>query len=397
MPPKRPALYQCGRCKAEYTRADHLTRHIRSHLQHRPFACQVCHKAFSRQDLLKRHETIHRQSRSPVTADGEAHESIDRVDQACRRCAAKKLKCTAQKPCHNCLKKQVMCENQEAVHREDDFGTAEMPEIDTVQVASLLEQPTAPIDTENPAEPSQSLIPVGLSGSTDPSFTNDEANGFGFFDNEFGADLSSIFGPESNIDADTSLNFQDADFAFLDDMDTSWLVNPASNPDKPESGDTGVAIGSAVYLQSILAGWQPQRDESGRAEQSNLALAHNETNHVRVDNWVLQDSMSVATRDRLLSMVLNTASQANNKYIVSSFPSSEILSGLIHYYFIEKRGRQINDFIHLPSFKVNKHRPELIGSVIASGAARSPSIEVRKFGYALQEAVRVAIWQRVSG
>ncbi|KAF8533318.1 hypothetical protein BDD12DRAFT_498317 [Trichophaea hybrida] len=41
-------LFQCFQCKRNYTRADHLARHVRSHTQEKPFPCTICLKRFSR-------------------------------------------------------------------------------------------------------------------------------------------------------------------------------------------------------------------------------------------------------------------------------------------------------------------------------------------------------------
>ena len=41
-------LFQCGYCKRNYNRADHLIRHVRSHTQEKPYVCPVCAKGFSR-------------------------------------------------------------------------------------------------------------------------------------------------------------------------------------------------------------------------------------------------------------------------------------------------------------------------------------------------------------
>ncbi|KAL1297157.1 hypothetical protein AAFC00_004733 [Neodothiora populina] len=50
---------ECRYCQKAYSKAEHLTRHERSHTGVRPFACKECHRAFSRQDSLARHEKLH--------------------------------------------------------------------------------------------------------------------------------------------------------------------------------------------------------------------------------------------------------------------------------------------------------------------------------------------------
>ncbi|KAK7615162.1 hypothetical protein JOL62DRAFT_494304, partial [Phyllosticta paracitricarpa] len=50
---------QCSLCGATFSRQEHLTRHVRSHADERPFACGVCGRRFTRRDTLKRHEARH--------------------------------------------------------------------------------------------------------------------------------------------------------------------------------------------------------------------------------------------------------------------------------------------------------------------------------------------------
>ncbi|KAG9626900.1 C2H2 type zinc finger domain protein, partial [Aureobasidium melanogenum] len=50
---------ECRFCQRIYSKAEHLTRHERSHTGVRPFTCKECNRAFSRQDSLARHEKLH--------------------------------------------------------------------------------------------------------------------------------------------------------------------------------------------------------------------------------------------------------------------------------------------------------------------------------------------------
>ena len=43
---------KCHECGQVFSKAEHLSRHIRSHTKERPFGCDVCNKAYSRQSVL---------------------------------------------------------------------------------------------------------------------------------------------------------------------------------------------------------------------------------------------------------------------------------------------------------------------------------------------------------
>ncbi|OQV09310.1 Zinc-finger double domain-containing protein [Cladophialophora immunda] len=59
--------FKCLSCGKQYSKAEHLKRHQRSHTQERPFQCNICDKSFSRSDVLRRHQKNH-----PTRRDGRS-------------------------------------------------------------------------------------------------------------------------------------------------------------------------------------------------------------------------------------------------------------------------------------------------------------------------------------
>lgn len=49
----------CGICGKNFTKTQHLNRHMFIHTGERPFKCSVCNMSFSKKDNLTRHNLIH--------------------------------------------------------------------------------------------------------------------------------------------------------------------------------------------------------------------------------------------------------------------------------------------------------------------------------------------------
>jgi uncharacterized Zn-finger protein len=85
-PPSSTApTHVCQLCKRVYERADHLTRHLRSHENARQYQCSRCPKRFNRADLLTRHEATHdRESDSGRSMIRRTDRTVEAVGQDTR-------------------------------------------------------------------------------------------------------------------------------------------------------------------------------------------------------------------------------------------------------------------------------------------------------------------------
>ena len=112
--PGEEPKHKCPRCHRSYKRADHLTRHLRSHDNSRPYCCSRCTKRFNRADLLGRHEATHDQDREPgdpnLPHDPKRYaRAKERASEACANCAVAKARCSEEKPCSRCRSKKLIC------------------------------------------------------------------------------------------------------------------------------------------------------------------------------------------------------------------------------------------------------------------------------------------------
>ena len=409
-------LYVCGLCKAEYTRADYLIRHVRSHTRQRPFVCSICAKGFGRQDLLKRHVTIHNSNRDRRQSEDTAIGSHNgrnghRVHQACRPCAEKKLKCADEKPCQRCKEKNLICVSESSgqglvQNLSTDLSALQSPVpfsrtiLETQEEGNSLDfdddaaaqeegQHTAPVETSsvlaysahNPSTPRQEPVARDILGDT-----------LNF----------PPMGTDVQYDNDSFL--EDLDFCFLYDVGSPGITSPLPTalPLDPSPQQSTMSVGAEAYKHSTaMTAWNPGREDNHDQEQQDLILGQNfrppaysaEFSHGRT---IPKKELSHTARDRILAMMLRITSGTASSRIIASFPSLDILRDLIHHALIHIMERQIGNFIHVPSFDMNKQRPELLGAIIAYGSITSPSPAVRKFGYALQETIRIAINQLVS-
>jgi uncharacterized Zn-finger protein len=101
--------YACRDCGRSYSRPEHLVRHVQTHTLGRRFACEICNKSFARKDLLRRHVTNHENDSPRKRQRLVSTPNSSRVTQACRPCAAARVKCDETKPCRRCVSRNLAC------------------------------------------------------------------------------------------------------------------------------------------------------------------------------------------------------------------------------------------------------------------------------------------------
>ncbi|KAI0475949.1 hypothetical protein GGR56DRAFT_665797 [Xylariaceae sp. FL0804] len=392
----------CHICRRVYERADHLTRHLRSHENARPYQCSRCPKRFNRADLLTRHETTHDRE-----GDGKGRPIIrrsDRAAEACQNCASSKAKCDDQKPCGRCKSKNLDC--QISTKRSSTYRTS----IDGQSTVSSSDyspkQVSVGFDSNGTVEHSMDRR-ISLAESEQLPTADHHGVEAPYFNDNFVppapmmdgiADGMVYFNPTHNF-------FQDMDF-------TSWDLNfdgftipqfEISGPSPQSSTASASRLhriardpsrGHAAFKRSPWL-WEPKskdyvvRDkEALTLDEDTIAQSPAYEKMVAINSHRLK--MEPTHRDRMFAMVL---AQNKDPLKVPSFPSLDLLNYLLQTHFVQDE-YQTDSWIHLASFNPSKAMPELLAAVIACGATFIAVPAVWQFGLALQEVVRIGMSNR---
>lgn len=154
-----------------------------------------------------------------------------------------------------------------------------------------------------------------------------------------------------------------------------------------------VRAGEQAFRESIWL-WDPSMEDSSMSEQINLTMPSDSSIAATQPREVESGfRLSTASRDRLLSMILRTCEPPVQRQVVSCFPSTDFLSSLLAD-FKFRHSRQISPWIHFPTLDLDKECEEFLAAMICAGAADSRRPEIRKLGFALQEATRLAAMKR---
>lgn len=205
-----------------------------------------------------------------------------------------------------------------------------------------------------------------------------------------------------NFGMESSLDFNEIDFGWITSQNArqpAWNYGaapeleraPPVRETRTPDVSTGITAGAEAFQKSVWR-WRPVQQDHAHAEQLNLSLPYKDMQSLepRHGPKELDQTLEQTSRDKILAMLLSGCKPQNVTRIVASFPSAELLDSLMHSFFRSEVHRT-DSWIHLPTFRVQSQRPELVGIVLAAGAVLSGVPALRKLGFAIQEAVRLAI------
>ncbi|KAJ4258816.1 hypothetical protein NW762_007903 [Fusarium torreyae] len=399
--------FQCSYCQRTFGRVDHLTRHIRSHLQDKPFRCEVCDKAFGRQDLLKRHAAGHNANEPGSKRQKRMSNIAPRVSQACKACAAAKLKCDEDVSCKRCVTKGINCEREA---RDVDVGDRTSPRA-SAQSPIVDQEPSIP-----PFEP-QNQLPF-----SDHDFSNFLRGVMTPVEGQQGrsldqVDLSTFDSTFDPLRSHGLLDFRtDGDTRFDDVAMGLWdlpcspsfyyngiVFEPKigtginAEPQQPNStADTRpIALGRVAYKESALGMWEPsQRDHINSNIKALSVLGESPQDTIEVAGLEASSQqfspLSIGLRDQMMLLALNHCKPESKFAIIRAFPTPEILSKLIGSFFSHHRV-QIDSWLHAPSFEPNQQGPEFLLAIVNAGTTFADSKILHSLGFALHEVVRLSL------
>ncbi|OLN85754.1 C2H2 finger domain transcription factor sebA 2 [Colletotrichum chlorophyti] len=393
------STHVCHICKRVYERADHLTRHLRSHENARPYQCSRCPKRFNRADLLTRHETTHDRD---STGKGRTFiRRSDRAAEACLNCAASKSKCEDVKPCSRCRSKNLPCEVPSK--RPQPHPTS----VDGVSTSSEASTMHPGVDINTGLEPGPAYTSSKMAPMIPNPDMNPDLNGSAFVGDDFADPVIDMvlgdmvsFNPVHNY-------FQDMDFSSWDlNFDAVVIPHIDMNP-SPESTTTSRSRSATRNASRAHAAFKrsPWLWEPGPKDYALHHVSHQDKERLVLDENDLANSrafdrliatpgtklkMMSMSRDSLLALVVASTLGKGGRTRTPSFPSLDLLNYLIQAHFIHDE-HQCDSWIHVATFDASTAIPELLAGILSSGATYISIPAVWQFGYSLHEVVRLAL------
>jgi hypothetical protein len=200
---------------------------------------------------------------------------------------------------------------------------------------------------------------------------------------------------------DTSYELNEVDFGMLDhwNLDGTNERSGVAQAATPQTDDSSVDMTQMrrklvkIWTDSPWR-WIPDKRDHGYSEHGNLPLPYRDSTsqqfqeRQRQIDRVVQDKLDSSSRDKILGVVLGTCRNDSIRMrVAASFPSAEIMDTLTHV-FLAAQLCSVSGWIHFGTLVLNAQWPEWLATAAAAGATMTPVATLRKFGFAVVEAVR---------
>ncbi|EXL90951.1 hypothetical protein NOF04DRAFT_19283 [Fusarium oxysporum II5] len=366
-----------------------------------------------------------------------------RASQACRSCAASKVRCDDLERCRRCLKRGVACVRPTQVaqcHQTILVEPLRAPSDSSTSISvdtedSCILELTAP----KPSGTAPIAVPTEEDGGGLIMGDSDATIGFAFPNSplSLGHPGSSQVGqvifpqggqyaersqprgdmqPEDNLGdilpADTTEWLKNAplhaefdqsllfpfsliDFSGFSEAiqmhDSTDLADITSKTLQPQ--DKTVFEEAVIAYNTTLGGWKPTPEDYVAAARASLYVPLEEQARLLEDlchfNPVVIDTcLSAERREDIMLAMIDGTQTAHSLLAVRMFPSAEILDKLLKA-FLSTQETSALAFIHLSTFDPSTCSLHLLIACIVAGAALSQSPSARKFGLALLDVLRL--------
>lgn len=230
-------------------------------------------------------------------------------------------------------------------------------------------------------------------------------------------DASRVIDPQTmsvlDFCSNNSLELTDMDFGLLDYWNMDGMADGSIAPPPPIlQGDFSNRPETANEISQMRQNlvrvwtdspwrWQPRQDiDTGYGHLGDLPVSASDTASLNVQGRgkglerMSTEKLDHPSRDKVLAMMLATCrSDATSQRVAGSFPTTEFLDTMIHI-FLASQACLVSGWIHFPTLKLQGRYPEWIAGAAAAGAVISSVPTLTKFGYAVQEAVRISMPNR---
>jgi len=215
-----------------------------------------------------------------------------------------------------------------------------------------------------------------------------------------GEDLDASGGPLDNLDLQPAM---DQEIMELWKEDLTRTVNhecernvestaTMSQSTKPQNG---MDIGVQAYRDSIWC-YNPSQKDQWKLKVAQLSNSPNSIDDLASEVQSPLDrsdgpasiAISDDTRNTVTALLISLLDHNSSKeiaYFMSTFPSAELLTIFMNR-FLADHAKDIDAYIHVPTFNPNKQTPELLLGMIASAALSCSHLRVHNFGSSLHDA-----------
>ncbi|EHY53325.1 hypothetical protein HRR83_003533 [Exophiala dermatitidis] len=396
------------------------------------FMCLLCSEGFRNVTALENHVRKHpRETQTPPSKRqriGSAR-SGPRASQACHACAAAKTKCDNGVRCKRCIRRDIPCIRHHPISECDA-----LPNTADAAVTTNNSSSTPPVATaannfsdapqpqpEPQAHPSTPLEMARSVGSTEvdaaaqvyqdhvlletPSFyglpsIDPTQGGIDPERSTVDLDFYNIFDFDGNHDLVLSARDQE----FLSSLPLPFREAPreaslgaGTSPAKTVISSMDQSSSQEVYeaFKQSIGRWDPAKTNSRAVEQPSLYMDRITTSKMdclgSYDPNIISQSLTPRIREQILKLLIKSCDQDNVIDMISSFPAVEVLDRLLKSY-LTRQVTTTDIWIHVPTFKVDEVRLELLVACVAAAACLSSSRPVQKFGLAMQEFLVYHLW-----